>query len=120
MAGMDKSVALEKLAETRMAVFYAALRTKQVLRERVCETGAEEMLFLELEKLGMEIEGFPERDHVVNRLALVRVVRGKTENKASEEDLREAMKRRGLELGVRVNFERDLVLDGVTTVMAEA
>ena len=116
---MEKNVESEKMAVTRMAVFYAALRTKQILRERVCEPAAEEMFFLELKKLGMEIEGVSERDHVVNHLALVRVVQGVTENKVEEEDLREAMKRRGFELGVLVNFERDLILDGVKTVTAE-
>ena len=119
MMGMDKNVEIEKLAETRMAVFYAALRTKQILRERVCESAAEIMLFLELEKLGMEIEGVSERDRVVNRLVLVRVVQGVTENKAEVDDLLEEIRRRGLELGVLVNFEKDLILDGVTTVTAE-
>ena len=55
---------------------------------------------------------------MVDRLMLVRVARGNPPGEPEFEELAAEVGRRGLALGMLVDFSRDLMLDGVTMVTA--
>ena len=118
LAGMDKGVERDKLAAARMAVLHAALRTKRYLRGLARGPVSGALLLRELEGFGYEVQRTEGGDGVVGRQMLVRVARVNPPGEAELEDLAAEAGRRGLALGMLVDFSRDLMLDGVTMVTA--
>ena len=115
---MNKSAERENLAVARMAVLQAALRTKRHLRGLARGPVSGALLLRELEGLGFKVQRTEEGDGVVDRLMLVRVARGNPPGEPEFEELAAEVGRRGLALGMLVDFSRDLMLDGVTMVTA--
>lgn len=105
----------DRLPFFRMAVFSAALRTKDNFRNGADENARWAWLARELEGMGLEVRKSGAHEVELARLVLVRLGEGMT-GETEKATMRAALEKRGLAMGVLVDFERDLMMDGVVMV----
>lgn len=105
-----------RLSLLRMAVFRAALRTKNNFHNGEDAEARWALLARELEGMGLEVRKSGAREMELAGLVLARSgagMAGETEKDA----LREALEKRELAMGMLVDFGRDLLVDGLVTIM---
>ena len=115
MGRMKECVDRDRLPFLRMAVFCAALRTKDNFRNGADENARWAWLVRELEGMGLEVRKFGAHEMELAGLVLVRSGAGMA-GETEKEAMREALEKRGLAMGVLVDFERDLMMDGLVMV----
>ncbi len=115
MGRMKECVDRDRLSNLRMAVFQAALRTKKTFRQGADANARWAWLARELEGMGIEVRKFGAHEMELAGLVLVRSGAGMA-GETEKEALREALEKRGLAMGVLVDFERDLMMDGLVMV----
>ena len=99
----------------RIEVFHAALRVKYYMNHPDGNTGSvAQALGREVERMGLVIEYAGHQMWVVDGRLLVCVSRNNYSGEA-----RAVMRQRGLALGLLVDFNKDLMVDGVVTVEGE-
>lgn len=112
---MKECVERGRLSHLRMAVFQAALRTKDNFRHGADGNARWAWLAEELEGMGLGVRTTGVREMELAGLMLARLVEGMA-GEMEKEALREALVARGLAMGVLVDFERDLMMDGLVVV----
>ena len=112
---MKECVERGRLSNLRVAVFQAALRTKNYFRNGEDANVGWARLVRELEGMGLEVRKTGAREMELAGLMLARLAEGMA-GEVEKAALREALVARGLAMGVLVDFERDLMMDGLVVV----
>ena len=112
---MKECVERGRLSSLRVAVFQAALRTKNYFRQGADENARWALLARELEGMGIEVQKSGAHEIELAGLVWVKLGEGMT-GETEKAAMRAALEKRGLAMGVLVDFKRDLMMDGVVVV----
>ena len=112
--------AKENWKDIRAAVFHAVLRVKSHIHQAVSSPPLPDLLRNEMLQARLDARGLSDaplcRDWLVNGEVLVRLaVREKTQVE-QEAEVRGLLKKLGRTVGLLVDFEKDLMVDGLVTV----
>ncbi len=120
MKGMNSCVS--DLSALRAEVFHAAMRVKYD-PDRVADAGCDADLLLgEWKSMALEVEALPcgsssGLDYLINKQLLVRLCPRGSSPEEQADALRERLEELGAAMGLLVDFERDLMVDGLVTIM---
>ena len=114
------AVATENRKDIRTAVFHAVLRVKSLIHQVASSSPFSELLKQEILRERLEVRCLSDgplcRDWLINGEVLVRLaVREKTQLE-QEMEVRGLLKEQGKTIGLLVDFEKDLMVDGLVTV----
>ncbi len=110
------------LSALRAEVFHAALRVKYNSGRMGDAARDAQRLVGECQRMALEVEALPcgsspEEDYLVNKQLLVRLCPRGSSPEAQANALRERLRERGAAMGLLVDFDRDLMVDGLVTIM---
>ncbi len=108
--------------EIRASVFHAALRVKSLVQNGAQSTHIAELLRNELVRDSLAVKRMPcaaiaQDDWLINEMVFVRINRPDETQSVQEAELYLQLKKLGKSIGLLVDFNNNLVLDGMVTVI---
>ncbi len=111
-----------ELSALRAEVFHAAMRVKYESGRMADAARDAERLVDECQSMALEVEAVssgspPVLDYVINKLVLARICPRASSPIEEAEALRDRLRECGAAMGLLVDFDRDLMVDGLVTIM---